>query len=120
MERPYKLRCHCGAIRLEVDADLAGLHECNCSICGRSGFIHWKVPAEVVRLATPDASLSTYVWRDPNGGQGFCPTCGTPVLRTGYGDRVSVNARCLDGVDVFDLDVDRYDGRTLMPPGPQY
>jgi hypothetical protein len=40
------------------------------------------------------------------------------MLRTGYRDRISVNARCLEGVDIFELEVSRYDGRNLMPPGP--
>ena len=40
------------------------------------------------------------------------------MLRTGYTDRISVNARCLEGVDIFELEVGRYDGRNLMPPGP--
>jgi len=39
-------------------------------------------------------------------------------MRTGYRDRISVNARCIEGIDVFTLEVERYDGRTLMPPGP--
>ena len=44
--------------------------------------------------------------------------CGTAMFRTGYRDRMSVNARCLEGVDIFELEVGRYDGRNLMPPGP--
>jgi hypothetical protein len=38
------LSCHCGAIRLECNAPLERLGECNCSTCGRHGFLHWKVP----------------------------------------------------------------------------
>lgn len=117
-ERPYQLSCHCGAIRFQVDAELAGLIECNCSTCRRHGFLHWKVAARAVKLKTERASLSTYLWRDATGGHHFCPTCGTPLLRTGYPrGRVSVNARCIDEVDVFALPVERYDGRTEMPPG---
>ncbi|MCG8561063.1 MAG: GFA family protein, partial [Hyphomicrobiales bacterium] len=117
MPQPYMLSCHCGAIRLEVDAELAGLHECNCSTCARSGFLHWKVPVAAVRLVTQKRQLATYLWRDAGGGHQFCPTCGTAMLRTGYGDRISVNARCLEGVDIFELEASRYDGRKLMPPG---
>ena len=40
------------------------------------------------------------------------------MLRTGYRDRIAVNARCLIGVDIFTLEVARYDGRNDMPPGP--
>ena len=104
---------------MEVDADLTGLLECNCSTCRRSGFIHWKIPTKALKLLTEKRSLTTYLWRDAHGGHQFCPTCGTAVLRTGYpGERISVNARCIEGVDVFELEVKRYDGRTDMPPGP--
>jgi len=115
MQRPYSLSCHCGSIRIEVDAELTGLHECNCSTCGRAGFLHCKVPVEAVRLVTEKQRLSTYVWRDVTGGHHFCPTCGTAMLRTGYERQVSVNARCLDGVDVFELTIGRYDGLREMP-----
>ena len=118
MPQPYMLSCHCGAVRLEVDAALTGLQECNCSTCARSGFMHWKVPATAVRLVTQKSRLSLYCWREAAAGHHFCPTCGTAMMRTGYQDRISVNARCLEGIDVFDLEVDRYDGRNLMPPGP--
>ena len=119
MRRPFALSCHCRSIRLEVNADLEGLRECNCSTCRRSGFIHWYVPTDTVKLETQRTTLSTYVWREAHEGQHFCPTCGTVIFRTGYpGDRVSVNARCLEGVDVFDLKVERFDGRNKMPPGP--
>ena len=83
MQRPYLLSCHCGAIRLEVDAELTGLVECNCSSCARHGFLHWKVPVEAVRLVTEKVTLSTYHWRDAFGGHEFCPRCGTGMLRTG-------------------------------------
>ena len=118
--QPRTLSCHCGAIRIEVKAELGELTECNCSTCGRHGFIHWKVPESAVRLLTESRLASTYMWRDANGGHVFCPTCGTGLLRTGYpGDRISVNARCIDGIDVFTLTPRRYDGRHDMPPGPR-
>ncbi len=119
MQRPYILSCHCEAIRLEVDTDLAHLVECNCSTCARSGFIRWLVPTAAVRLLTEKRNITTYMWRDAAGLQ-FCPTCGTGMMRTGYpNDHISLNARCLEGIDVFKLEVSRYDGRSDMPPGPR-
>lgn len=41
------------------------------------------------------------------------------MLFTGHpGGIVSVNARCMEDVDVFELKVTLFDGRKLMPPGP--
>ena len=57
------LSCHCGQVRLEVNAELDRL-----------------------------------------------------IARTGA-DYLSINARCLDDVDIFTLEVVRYDGRTDMPGG---
>ena len=115
----HSLSCHCSAIRFGVDAELTGLTECNCSTCGRSGFLHWKVPAKAIRLITQSRSLATYIWRDLDGGHHFCPVCGIGLMRTGYPDgMVSINARCIEGVDIFNLPVRRYDGRNDMPPGP--
>ena len=77
------------------------------------------MPAQAVRLLTEKQRLSTYVWRDIVGGHHFCPRCGTAMLRTGYpGDHVSINARCIEDIDIFELSVRRYDGRNEMPPGP--
>ena len=115
----YIVARHCNAIRIEVDAELAEFRECNCSVCARSGFLHWYLPHTSVRLLTQSPCLSTYVWRYLGGSQHFCSACGTPVLRTGYKDQgVSVNARCLEGIDVFELKTQRFDGRQKLPPGP--
>jgi hypothetical protein len=80
--------------------------------------LHWKVPSKAVKLTAERVALSTYAWRDITGAHHFCPTCGTPMLRTGYpGERVSVNARCIEEIDVFVLEIERYDGRKDMPQG---
>ena len=63
MTAPHKVSCHCGNIQLEVSAELSEVFECNCSICSRTGFLHWYVPPEAVRLVTEKRQLSTYAWR---------------------------------------------------------
>jgi hypothetical protein len=119
MPRPYIVSCHCNAVRIEVDAEPADLRECNCSVCQRSGFLYWYLPGSAVRLLTESPRLSTYVRRYLGGSQHFCATCGTPILRTGYKNQsVAVNARCLEGIDVFELETTRFDGRKNLEPGP--
>jgi len=120
MQRPYKLSCHCRAIQFEVDAELENLGECNCSTCGRYGVIGWKVPEKSVRLLTWSRPATTYLWREAHGGWMFCPTCGCVLMLTGYPqDMINVNARMIIGIDVFTLQVGRYDGRSKMLPGPE-
>ena len=82
-ERPYRLSCHCGAIRFEVDAELAGLIECNCSTCRRHGFLRWKVPSEALKLKTERVRLSAYAWRDLAGTHQFCPLAGPRCCERG-------------------------------------
>ena len=119
MTQPYSLSCHCQAIRLEVDAPLEDLVECNCSTCRRFGAIHWYVKADAVKLLEESRALSTYAWRFVHEGHHFCPTCGSSVMRTGYPDGVvALNACLIEDVDVFTLDPKRFDGRSKIPPGP--
>jgi hypothetical protein len=116
METKYKLSCHCGRIQFEVTADLAEVVECNCSLCRRSGFLHWYVSPEHVNLLTTGNGLTTYVWRSITGGQHFCAICGIAVIRTStrYPPPISVNARCVEGIDLPSLKVRHFDGEHLL------
>jgi hypothetical protein len=113
----FKASCHCGSIRLEVTADLGEVVDCNCSICRRSGFLHWYVQPDQVKLLTQSRLLSTYVWRYASGGQHFCPTCGIAVLRTStqFPPPLSVNARCLDDIEIAALKIRHFDGKHAIP-----
>jgi hypothetical protein len=110
------ISCHCGEIRLEVNADLREVIECNCSTCGKSGYLSWYVPTDSVRLATPNTGMSSYFWRFATEGFHFCNNCGIATHRT-WNDRISVNARCIDDVDVFKLETRRVDGKHNIPAG---
>ena len=119
MSEPTRLSCHCGNIRLEVTAELTGLLQCNCSTCRRFGAIHWYVPADSVKLLDHKRPLAGYAWRFVHEGHHFCGTCGTSVMRTGYPNGVvALNACCIEDVDIFTLEVERFDGRAHIPPGP--
>jgi hypothetical protein len=117
MASPYRISCHCGHVRLEISAELGEVVECNCSICARSGFLHWYVAPEQMKLLTEKRQLATYVWRSATGGHHFCPICGIAVIRTStqYPPPVSVNARCLEDVDLAGLTIRQFDGRHLIP-----
>jgi hypothetical protein len=104
-------------VRLEVDAELTEVTACNCSICVRTGFLHWYVPPEAVRLVSQGIVMSTYWWRSATGGQHFCPVCGIAVVRisTEYPPPVSVNARCIEDIDLTTLTIRQFDGRHAYP-----
>ena len=112
-----KVSCHCGYVQLEINAELREVFECNCSICVRTGFLHWYVEPEAIQLITPSRLLHTYFWRSVAGGQHFCPTCGIAIVRTStqHPPPVSINARCIEGIDLNAIKVRSFDGKHAYP-----
>ena len=106
--------CHCGRVRFEVDA-ASGFEvlDCNCSICRMTGFLHLIVPASRFRLLSGADALVEYTFNTGAAKHRFCRHCG---IKSFYVPRshphgFSVNARCLDGIDVAALKVVAFDDR---------
>jgi hypothetical protein len=113
----YRGGCHCGRTKFEVTPsrgrELTRVSECNCSICASSGFLHWRIEPDELRMITPWKNLSTYIWGTGRARHYFCPTCGVAPLRNPRSDptKISVNARCIDGIDLAKLTLEHFDGR---------
>ena len=105
--------CHCGRVRFRVTADLSRVTYCNCSICAKKGFLHLIVPPDCFELVSGADALTTYRFNTGTAAHTFCATCGIhPFYRPRSDpDKIDVNVRCLDGVDVATLDVKEFDGR---------
>jgi hypothetical protein len=108
----YKGGCHCARIAFEVDGDIQQVMDCNCSICAKRGYLHWFVQPDKLRLLTPQSDVATYTFRSGKLKHHFCPNCGCAPFVTGP-DGMSVNARCLEGVETSTLKVTQFDGRSL-------
>ena len=114
-EKTYTGGCHCGKVRYEVTADLSKVYSCNCSICSKRGWI--------LAFTTPDKftliqgeGLTDYQFNKKNIHHLFCPVCGVASFGHGtgpHGEMVSINVRCLDGVDTGALQVTPVDGRSF-------
>jgi len=106
-------RCHCGRIRFEVEGELSGVSRCNCSICTRTGYLHWPVAPERVRIVAGDGTWSTYRFGTGVAEHRFCPTCGISPFRIARSDpdKLTINVRCLDAVDLESLPIVSFDGR---------
>jgi hypothetical protein len=104
--------CHCGAVRVDIDAELVEVTDCNCSICRRYGVLWAYFSPARVQLVPADAATHTYQWDDRSITFHRCATCGCvthwaavdPAL-----DRMGINARLLplgslDGIRVRRLD----------------
>jgi hypothetical protein len=109
----YEGGCHCGRIRFRVQGDLAHVTECNCSICGKKGFLHLIVPRVRFELLSGDDELTTYRFNTGVAQHHFCRTCGIHSFYVPRSDpdKIDVNVRCLDGVDLASLRVIPFDGR---------
>jgi len=104
--------CHCGAVRFEARGAIEGLEICNCSICRRTGFIHWYVAPERFTLLTPEDAYATYQFGTCTAKNHFCTTCGISPFRRARSNPhdVAVNVRCIEGVDLDSLEIATFDG----------
>jgi len=109
----YEGGCHCGRVRFAVSGTLSRVSQCNCSICTKKAYLHWIVPGEDFCLLTPEEALTTYQFNTGVAKHHFCRVCGVAsfYIPRSDPDKVDVNARCVDGVDVSALAVERFDGQ---------
>ena len=115
--KTYAGGCHCGKVRYEVKLDLtAPVISCNCSMCGRAGTLLTFVPAEQFTLRSGEQALTEYQFNRHRIHHLFCSTCGIKSFARGVGPddkpTVAINARCLDDVDLEQLTVKTFDGKS--------
>jgi len=105
--------CHCGRVRFRVTADLSGVTYCNCSICSKKGFLHLIVPPAAFELLSGADALTTYRFNTGTARHTFCATCGIHPFYVPRSDpdKIDVNARCLEGVDLAALKPHLFDGQ---------
>ena len=105
--------CHCGRVRFRVTADLDGVTICNCSICTKKGIWHLIVPPENFELFKSEGDLATYQFNTKVAKHRFCKVCGVHPFYVPRSDpdKIDVNVRCLDGIDLSALSVRSFDGQ---------
>ena len=107
--KTYRGSCHCGAVRFEVDLDLAaGSARCNCSICTKTRQWGMIVKPSAFRLLAGKDDLSDYQFGSKSSHHPFCRHCGIHAFGHGYveaigGEYCGVRLNCLDGVDDAEL-----------------
>ena len=105
--------CHCGRVRFKVTTDLDRVTYCNCSICSKKGFLHLIVPPEQFDLVSGEDALTTYTFNTGVAKHTFCKVCGIHAFYVPRSDpdKIDVNVRCIDGVDIESLTVHTFDGQ---------
>jgi hypothetical protein len=113
MQQTHQGGCHCGRVRFRVTADLSTVTHCNCSMCTKKGFLHVIVPKEDFELISGRDDLTTYTFNTGVAKHTFCKHCGMHPFYVPRSDpdKIDVNARCIDGIDVGALDVKGFDGK---------
>ncbi|HZB94004.1 MAG TPA: GFA family protein [Stellaceae bacterium] len=109
----YEGGCHCGRVRFRVTAELAGIAECNCSICAKKGFLHLIVAPEQFELVSGADALAEYRFNTGTARHLFCRVCGIHAFYVPRSDpdKIDVNLRCLEGVDLDAIKRELFDGR---------
>ena len=111
--------CHCGAVRFsyEGEAITKGLR-CNCSICRRKGAVMSSeiIAPEQITIEADESVLGLYQFDTKIAKHYFCKQCGIytfheTVRKPGH---YRVNLGCIDDIDIFDMDVDLFDGKHLL------
>ena len=95
----YQGKCHCGAIKIEVEAPASIICEdCNCSICAKAGYLHLIVPQSRFKLVKGEEALTTYTFNTDTAQHRFCKVCGIKVFYVPRSnpDGYDVNVRCLE------------------------
>jgi len=105
--------CHCGRVRFRVSADLDQVTECNCSVCTKKGFLHLIVPPEQFELLSGRDDLMTYTFNTGVAKHTFCRHCGMHPFYVPRSDpdKIDVNVRCIDDIDLAAIRVKPFDGR---------
>ena len=113
----HKGSCHCGNVAFEVEGDIEGVIQCNCSICFRKGAPLWFVSRKSLTVGKGEGTLSSYTFNKHVIKHRFCPKCGIHTYGEGVDPKgnavAAINVRCLEGVDLEKLQITPYDGRKL-------
>jgi hypothetical protein len=111
--KTYEGGCHCGRVRFRVTADLSRVSDCNCSVCTKKGFLHLIVAPEQFVLLSGEDALSTYQFNTGTAKHIFCRHCGIHSFYVPRSDpdKIDVNVRCLDDIDLTAITVLPFDGR---------
>ena len=109
----YTGGCHCGRVRFRATADLTGVTDCNCSICTKKGFLHLIIPPEQFELLSGGDDLVTYQFNTNTAKHTFCRVCGIHPFYVPRSDpdKIDVNVRCLDDIDLTQVEIHPFDGR---------
>jgi hypothetical protein len=112
----YSGGCHCGKVRYEVVGGFDSAISCNCSMCMKKGSLLSFVGEDAFTLKSGENELTDYLFNKHVIHHNFCRTCGVTSFARGTGpdgkSMVAVNVRCLDDVDLDQVKIQQFDGKS--------
>jgi hypothetical protein len=96
-----------------VKAPLTGVTQCNCSVCTKKAYLHLIIPPGQFELLSGESVLAEYRFNTGTARHRFCRICGVHPFYVPRSDpdKIDVNVRCLEGVDLSTLEIAPFDGR---------
>lgn len=107
--------CHCGAVAFQVDADIAEVTTCDCSLCAKRGTVMAKVHEAALTVLDGQAALTLYRWNTGVAKHYFCQTCGVYTFhrKRAAPDHYGVNVACLADFDRASVPFRAAAGKTM-------
>lgn len=114
--KTYNGSCHCGAVAFTIESnEITQALACNCSYCNRKGTLLGFYPVSQFTLTRGEDMLTDYRFNTKKIAHLFCKVCGVQGFGRGSGPdgspMVAINVRCLDGVEVDTLTINKYNGK---------
>ena len=113
----YAGSCHCQAVTFQVELDLSGAVQCNCSICSKIGAVWAFAPKAKFELRSGAAALKDYQFGKKKLLHRHCARCGVETFAEGKTPdgtpTVGINLRCVDGLEMDKLTPRPFDGRSV-------
>jgi hypothetical protein len=109
----YKGQCHCGKVSFRFQAELSEVVKCDCSLCQKRNALMVTVEKAKFEISQGQEELTLYKWNSGVALHYFCGLCGIYVYhqRRTNPELLSVNASCIDNLDLGALPVRQVDGK---------
>jgi len=116
----FRGSCHCGGVRFQVDAVIAELTTCDCSLCAMRNAVMAKVPENSLTVLEGESLLALYQWNTRRAKHYFCSRCGIYVFhrKRAAPDHFGINVFCLENFDRASVPVRATEGLNMTVEDP--
>lgn len=106
--------CHCGAIVFTINVPRRiDAIECNCSICKKTGYLHYHIKHSDFNLLQGEDKLTEYRFNSKKAFHYFCKICGVKSFYKprSHPNDYSINLRCVNFPEDLILNITQFNGK---------